>query len=29
LRQVARNNAALLAYLSSFDRARVARWYRS
>jgi len=27
-RQVARNNAALLAYLLSFDRARVARWYR-
>jgi rSAM/selenodomain-associated transferase 2 len=28
-RQVARNNAALLAYFSNFDRARVAGWYRS
>jgi rSAM/selenodomain-associated transferase 2 len=28
LLQVARNNAALVAYFSSFDRARVARWYR-
>ena len=28
LRQVARNNAALVAYFLNVDRARVARWYR-
>jgi rSAM/selenodomain-associated transferase 2 len=28
LRQVARNNAALIAYFLNVDRARVARWYR-
>ena len=28
LLQVARNNAALVAYFLNFDRARVARWYR-